>query len=545
MPVAIGPRRLGVRVVSTLLIAVALGAAVPGPAGAAAGDPWYEDVPERFWAHREIRVMWEEECTDGWVFTRWRWTPWGDWQETVSRFYPNDRITRAEYALLMAKTFRLSPTEDPCPTFCDVPRGFRLYGDKPAYGHIQALAARGWILGAGGNHFLPHDFMERQHAVAILIRALGLVEFARAMAHEADRYLGRFPDGYQVDSSVAAEVALAIRLGIVIGYDDGSLRPRDHLRRCQAVALMVRSALIDVTADPPRLSPDGDGVEDYAHFTFRTLKNRSTRKWSLSIGNLEGEPYRTFHPSGQPGEPPASLAWDGRGDHGSVLPDGTYFYRAWITDSRGERWSSALKPLTLEQRRLWGQLSPTVVHPGETMSLQACTTGGALRVSARHGSNVVDLSPARPPCPAGSNTWRTTLTVSPDAEEGLHRVSTVAFFPGTVRTLDLDYWVRDPLSLTGALDPNPSRAGTRVCILAFASTNVSRVLAHLAWGERVVLQQREPGRWQASFRTRPDTPDGTYPVVLEARAGTRTRQHTLQLLIRGSALDDLTVILSD
>jgi len=545
LSVAISPHRTGVPVLVALLLVVAPATALAPPARAAAGDPWYEDVPERFWAHHEIRVMWEEECADGWVFTRWRWTPWGDWEETVSRFYPDDPISRAQYALLMAKTFRLQPRDDPYPTFSDVPRGFCLYGGKPAYGYIQAVAARGWIRGAGGNRFLPYDFMERQHAVAILIRALGLGEFARAMAPEADRYLDRFPDGYQVDRSVAAEVALAIRLGIVIGYDDGRLRPRDYLRRCQAVALMVRSALIEVTADPPRLSPDGDGVEDCVNFRFRTLKNRSTRTWSLSIGNLEGEPYRTFYPSGQAGEPPASLAWDGRGDHGGVLPDGTYFYRAWVTDSRGNRWFSALKPLTLEQRRLWGQLSPSLVRPGETMSLQASTTGGALRVSARHGGTVVDLSPARLPGPTGANTWGTTLTVPTDATEGPHRVSMVAFFPGTVRTLDLDYWVRDPLSLTGALDPNPAPAGTRVRILAFTSTNVSQVQADLPWGDRIVLQQREPGRWQGSFRTRPETPDGSYPVVLEARAGTRTRQHTLQLLIRGSALEDLTVILSD
>ncbi|MEW5936052.1 MAG: S-layer homology domain-containing protein, partial [Bacillota bacterium] len=189
LSIDISPDRSGISVLGVLVLVVALGTAVAVPPGAAARDPWYEDVPERFWAYRQIRVMWEEECADGQVFTRWRWTPWGDWEETVSRFYPNDRISRAQYALLMAKTFRLQPSDDPYPTFSDVPRGSCLYGDKPAYGHIQALTARGWIVGAGGNQFLPHDFMERQHAVAILVRALGLGEFARAMSPDADRYL--------------------------------------------------------------------------------------------------------------------------------------------------------------------------------------------------------------------------------------------------------------------------------------------------------------------------------------------------------------------
>ncbi|MBC7338283.1 MAG: S-layer homology domain-containing protein [Firmicutes bacterium] len=526
-------------------VVVALLTFIPTHAGATPHDPWYEDVSSRFWAYREIRVMWEEECADGWVFTRWRWTPWGDWEETVARFYPNDHISRAQYALLMAKTFRLQPIDRLYPTFSDVPRGFCLYGDKPAYGHIEALAARGWILGVGNGQFMPHHFIERQHAVAILLRALGLGPFARAMAAEGSRYLDRFPDGYQVDPSVAPEMALAIRLGIVIGYDDGRLHPRDHLWRCQAVALMVRSALIDVTAEPPRLSPDGDGVEDTAGFTFRTLKNRSTRKWSLSVGNLEGQWYRSFYPEGCPGEPPPSLSWDGRDDGGWALPDGTYFYRAWITDSRGETWRSALKPITLERRRLWGHLEPTQAAPGDGLTIRASTTGGAQRVTAQADGTVLELTPSSPPGPVGSNDWYATFRAPAAGEEGPRPVRLLALFTGTTRALDLTYYLRDPISLTGTLDPNPARAGTRVRVLAFTSPNVSSVRAQLPWGEQLTLLPRESGGWAGSFRTLPSTPDGTYPVLLEARAGPRSRHHPLQLIIQGSSLEDLVFTLSD
>lgn len=538
-----------VRLLLAAVLVVGVAATFPAPAGAThgatPGDPWYEDVSSRFWAYRDIRIMWEEECADGWVFTRWRWTPWGDWEETLSRFYPNDRISRAQYALLMAKTFRLQPKDDSRPTFADVPRGFCLYGDEPAYGYIEALAARGWVMGVGDDRFLPYEFIERQHAVALLIRALGLGPFARAMAAEASRYLDRFPDGYQVDPSAAPEVALAIRLRIIIGYDDGRLHPRDHIWRCQAAALMVRSALIDATADPPRLSPDGDGVEDTATFTFRTLKNRSTRKWSLSIGNLEGEWYRSFYPEGCPGEPPLCLAWDGRGDGGRTLPDGTYFYQAWIVDSRGEMWRSALKPLTLERRRLWGQIHPAHVAPAERLVIDASTTGGAQQVTAHTGGVLLELVPASPPEMAGSNRWHGTFTAPGDGEEGSRRVRLVALFPGTTRSLDLSYYLRDPLSLTGTLDPNPARAGGRIRVLAFTSPNVSSVRADLPWGERITLLARETGTWVGSFRTLPDTADGAYPVLLEARTRGRSRQHPLQLIIQGSSLEDLAIILSD
>lgn len=533
----------GVIGVAAVLVFTAL-ASVPGTAAAAPADPWYEDVHTGFWAHGEIRILWEEECADGWVSVRYRWTPRGRRRETYALFRPDDPISRAQYAFLMAKTFRLEPVQAPVPTFGDVPRDFELYGDKPAYGHIQALAARGWVMGTGGGRFLPDDSIERQHAVAILVRSLGLRPFARAMAAEADRYLARFPDGRRVDASVKAEMALAIRLGIIIGYDDGTLRPGDRLLRCQAAALMVRSALIDVNADPPRLSPDGDGVEDTAAFTFRTLKNRSTRKWSLSVGNLEGEWYRSFYPAGREGEPPPILTWDGRDDRGRPLPDGTYFYQAWIRDSRGEVWRSALKPITLERRRLSGYLQPLEVFPGDRLGIRAHTTGGARQVTAGTETGPIDLSPTLPPADVGENDWLGSFRV-PEGPEGPRTVRLLALFAGTSRALDLEYYLRDPLTLTGALDPNPARAGERLRVLAFTSTNVTRVRAELPWGEAVSLREGDPGRWEARARIPPETPDGRHPVVLEATAGTRRRQHTLWLTVEGSALADLTFVLSE
>jgi len=541
-PVASLRGRPTILVLGMLVVAAA---GLLAPCRAVAKDPWYEDVSSRFWAYRDIRVMWEEECTDGWAFTRWRWTPWGNWEETVARFYPNDPITRAQYAMVMAKTLRLHPQDDRQPTFTDVPRDLTLYGDKPGYGYIEALAAQGWIVGSGDGRFRPHDFIERQHAVAVLVRALGLSSFAQLIAPEAGRCLDRFPDGYQVDPMLAPQMALAIRLGIIIGHDDGCLRPRDNLWRCQAVAILARSALIDATANPPRLSPDGDGVEDTTSFTFRTLKNRSTRSWSLAIGNVEGEWYRSFYPEGHPGEPPPSLVWDGRDDRERSLPDGIYFYRAWITDCRGERFRSALKPLTLERRRLWGNLYPSEVNPGQNLTVQASTTGGAQRVVAHSDGVTFELTPSSPPLPTGSNTWSAALTAPGHAEEGTRQVRLVASFPGTTRTLNIYYYLRDSITLTGTLDPNPARAGGPIRIAAFTSTNASSVKAELPWGERLTLQPSQPGRWQGSFRTRPDTPEGTYTVMLEAQAGTRSKRHPLQLVIEGSTLQDLAIILSD
>ncbi|HHY95184.1 MAG TPA: hypothetical protein GX513_09275 [Firmicutes bacterium] len=525
-----------------VLVVVIILTTLPGPA-AADYDPWYEDVHRSLWAYRDIRLMWEEECADGWQFTRWRWSPWGEWEQTIARFYPDDPMTRAQFAFLMAKTFRLSPVQTG-PAFTDVPCGFTLYGDKPAYGHIQAAATQGWLQGTGDGRFRPHDQIERQHAVALLIRALGLADFAASLADTAAQYLRRYPDGYQVDPSVAPEVALAIRLQILLGYDDGRLYPRRSLTRCQGVAFLVRSALVDVQATPPRLSPDADGVEDNTWFAFRTLRNRSTSRWSLSIGNLEGQWYRWFHPRGQPGEPPPLLSWDGTADNGTPLADGVYYYRAWIEDSQGQRFFSALKPLQLERRRLWGSLVPTQVYPGQAIEIRAGTTGGATSVSALLSGSPIPLQPAQPPAPTGSNTWWLTQAV-PDGEEGVHSMRLLARYPGTTRTVELMYYLRDPLTLTGTLEPNPTRAGTRVRVVAFTSANVSSVEALLPWDEHLTLHRDPGGNWQGWFLVPPDTADGSYPLVLEARTGQRSRQQPLTLIVQGSTLEDVAVILSD
>lgn len=513
---------------------------------AAASDPWYEDVHSSLWAYPEIRLLWEEECSDGWLFTRRRRDAWGKWHEReYALFGPNDPMSRGEYAMLLAKTFRLQPADERGPTFSDVPPDFCLYRNKPAYGYIEAGAAQGWLRGTGEGRFLPEEEIARDHAVALLIRALGLQSFARDLAEEAQRYLHRFPDGHLVDPSVRAEVALAIRLRILRGYDDGYLYPRHTLLRCQGAALLSRCAMVDVTADPPRLSPDGDGAEDVARFLFRTLKNRGTANWNLTIGNLEGQWYRSFYPGGKAGEPPQPLTWDGTSDEGVFLPDGTYYYQAWIRDRQNHLFCSALKPLRLERRRLWGSLSPTEISPGGTVTIKAGTTGGALRVTASAEEQTVELSPSQPPREEGGNSWQGSLLSFPEAEAGGKTVRVVAYFPSTTRTLDLQYYVRDPLALSGKLEPNPSRAGERVRVWAYTSPSATSVRAHLPWGDTLSLQRQAPATWSAFFRTHPETADGSYPVTLEAQAGSRRKELTLLLFIEDSLLSDLAFSLTE
>ena len=86
-------------------------------------------------------------------------------------FHPEDQITRAEFATIMARFVPAATAADR--DFPDVP------GDHWALGYIRTCVANGWIIGYEDGTFAPESPISRAEAVTILNRALG-----RAIAPE-------------------------------------------------------------------------------------------------------------------------------------------------------------------------------------------------------------------------------------------------------------------------------------------------------------------------------------------------------------------------
>lgn len=523
-----------------LLLALCLISVSPG-GGVLAADPPYADVDRSYWAYQYIDVLREEAVTDGYLFYRWisgRWVP-------EYRFWPTANITRAEYVLMLAKVFRLAPVSQPAQFFADVPPSLLLYGRIPALPWVEAARLAGIALGTPDHLFHPADALRRDAAVALLIRSLGLAQFAASLTDdEVSRLLGRFYDSYNVNPSLRREVALAVKLQIVLGYPDGSLRPMKETLRAEAATLIYRSSLFVLTAQPNPFSPDGDGVADQTAFATLTLKNRNVTAWNAFVGTLSGAVFRSFHPS-LAGAPPAGFSWDGRDDQGRPLPPGTYYYWGWLQDRQGNRYDAVKKPIVLQVRRLTGFLSPTAVQPGDSVLVGASTTGGARSVTATCPNGpTLPMRPASPP-PTDTNNWWLTCQVPTSAALGATPVVLEADFGDSTRRLVLYLDITEVIELSGQLAPNPARPGAGVMADASTSLNVQRVTVSWPWGGVQELTSRGGGSWWGRADLPPALPAGKYQVTFTAYGRYRTRTAVVDLTVLANPLEDVRFVLTD
>ncbi len=512
-----------------------LAAAVPAM-GATSRDPWYRDVSGH-WAESYIQSLWEEGLTDGTMDTLHPW---------LSRcfFYPVAYSTRAEYAMLLAKTFGLPLNEQLPQLFSDVRPGFTLYRNKPAYLYIQAAGAAGIVQGDGSGRFQPGDSVSREQAVAMLVRALDLGPTAHAMSSsEVLSILKRYRDGLSVSPSLRPEMAVAVKLHIVYGYPDGSLGARDLLERGQAVTILYRSALIRAAALANPFSPDGDGIDDTAPFAITSLKNGNARSWRLAVTHLdERTALRTF--SGY-GPPPASVVWDGRDWAGRSLPPGTYYYRPFLADRLGQTLSGVLKPIVIETTTLSAYLSPSVVMAGGSFTVIAYTSGRASTVEARYGLSSgtgAQLTPENA-VTSDTNRWQVRMTVPANRPQTHDVIYVTAHYPKAERQVQCLLTIYNPLWLRASVTPDTVPAGARVTFQAATSPAIRRVEAWWPGGERILLVPSISG-WQAGWTVPLSTQPGSYVVTV--RGWDQSRTASDQVVVRVQAGQaEVQVYLSD
>ncbi|MBX6377098.1 MAG: S-layer homology domain-containing protein, partial [Clostridia bacterium] len=325
-------RQLGLvsKIAGVLLLATAVSSAWSQTARAR--DPWYVDVSTAYWAYDDIRILWEEEVSDGWLEQRLV----GGRLRLVSVFRPDQVAARAEYGMMMVKAFRLAPRDVSPPSYADVPADLLLYDRILAQPWLEAGLAAGML--DPPPVLRPLDGLRRDAATAALVRALGLTPFSqRLSAAEVASLLGRFPDGADTDPALAGLVALAVHLRILEGYPDGTLQPGRLLSRAEAATILARAALFGLKAAPNPASPDGDGIGDTITFSVRALRNRNASRWGAYVGDLSGY-VRKALADGLAGAPPPTVVWDGRDDTGARLPPGVYYYWGWLEDVLGQRY---------------------------------------------------------------------------------------------------------------------------------------------------------------------------------------------------------------
>ncbi|WP_269868478.1 S-layer homology domain-containing protein [Paenibacillus caseinilyticus] len=170
------------------------------------------------WAQNNIELLANKLVVDG---------------VTDTTFEPERSITRAEFAALVVRSLGLQ-TMTGSSSFSDVKSGDWFSGtvNSAVYAKI--------IDGYEDGTFRPNATINREELAAMVVRALNYAGAKPAVtASEQSTLLAKFSDSDEIVWA-EAEVATAIKSGIVDGLTDDTLGARDTATRAQAATMLKR-----------------------------------------------------------------------------------------------------------------------------------------------------------------------------------------------------------------------------------------------------------------------------------------------------------------
>lgn len=139
-----------------------------------------------------------------------------------STFRPNNSITRAEFATVLVKAFKLTPKDGKI--FTDTANHW-------AKDYIATANAHNIVSGYSDTNFGPDDVITREQMAVMIVNA------AKLNNTTTDK---TFADESQISEWAKDAVAKASGAGIITGYPDNTFRPKANATRAEAVTVIVR-----------------------------------------------------------------------------------------------------------------------------------------------------------------------------------------------------------------------------------------------------------------------------------------------------------------
>jgi hypothetical protein len=140
------------------------------------------------------------------------------------RFDPQRELTRAEFAVLMAKLHEADMSLDETAVFQDVQPGSWYYG------HVMTARKNGWMSGVSGDTFAPHRSISRQEMAVVLAKALMLT---------AENEMAQPTDLDEAAEWAKEPVDLVYQHRLMVG-DGQRFMPRSVVTREMAAVIMVK-----------------------------------------------------------------------------------------------------------------------------------------------------------------------------------------------------------------------------------------------------------------------------------------------------------------
>lgn len=156
-------------------------------------------------------------------------------------FRPNDPVTRAQFAVIVAKAFSPAPKRTGT-AFADVAKSF--WG----FDAIQTASQGGFMAGYPGGTFKPEQKIPRVQALVAIANGL---EFGEGNVS----ILSRYQDATAIPSYASGSIAAATARNVVVNYPTvNTLNPNREATRAE-VAAFVYQALVNAGKAPAITSP--------------------------------------------------------------------------------------------------------------------------------------------------------------------------------------------------------------------------------------------------------------------------------------------------
>jgi len=174
----------------------------------ASADSSFKDVKKDFWALKEIQELTSSQIINGYK---------------DNTFKPNEDVTRAEAAIMIAKALELDTTTEGTLPFKDVPK------DHFAYKSIVAVYDAG-IMSGNNNTFNPNKGLTRAEMAIVITNAFDFKQ-------ESASSFKDIPNNHFAKSAIGKLVAN----NITKGYSDKTFKPNKATTRAEFAVLLSKA----------------------------------------------------------------------------------------------------------------------------------------------------------------------------------------------------------------------------------------------------------------------------------------------------------------
>ncbi len=177
----------------------------------------FKDVDENYWAFSYISEMNTRGVIDGY--------PDGN-------YYPEEPVTRAEFAKIMTCAASMSISAPQIQRFDDAPT-YEWYAPyiEAAYPFLS-----GYVYG-DSSYYRPDAFALREDIAIALVKLKGYPTTGADIS-----MLSRmFTDSSSISTNAQVYVATAVERGLISGYEDGTFRGQESITRSEAATMLWRA----------------------------------------------------------------------------------------------------------------------------------------------------------------------------------------------------------------------------------------------------------------------------------------------------------------